>query len=158
MSIEMDEGRDERPPWRMNSQHEQEPRERKTSDERTHRAPERRPGPGHATLVLALLGFFTWRLADYLPGVGGWLALALTILGVGLSVSRTLRRSGGRLSLASPVRGVFLVWLAICVAMVVLVSLDMFSLENIVILSIVWGMLVVLWVVDRGVARLVRPH
>jgi hypothetical protein len=106
--------------------------------------------------VLALLSFLTWCLADYLPGVGGW--LALTILGVGLSVSRTLRRSGGRLSVASPLRGIFLVWLAICVAMVVLVSLDRVSLENIVLLSIVWGMLVVLWVVDRGVARLVRPH
>jgi hypothetical protein len=108
--------------------------------------------------VLALLSFLTWCLADYLPGVGGWLALALTILGVGLSVSRTLRRSGGRLSVASPLRGIFLVWLAICAAMVVLVSLDRVSLENIVLLSIVWGLLVVLWVVDRGVARLVRPH
>jgi hypothetical protein len=73
----------------------------------------------------------------------------LTVIGVGLSLWRR-----GVSGLASPVRGIFLVWLAISVASVVLVSLDSFSGENALLLAIVWGILLVLWLADRGLARL----
>jgi hypothetical protein len=123
--------------------------EPKTADERTvedeQERVDRRDG---AIAILIFLGLAASHGLGYISKYGEWAALALIVVGVGLSIVRR-----GFSGLASPVRGIFLLWLAISVAAVVLVSLDRFSGENVLLLAIVWGILLVLWLGERGLAR-----
>jgi hypothetical protein len=123
--------------------------EPKTAEERTvedeQERVERRDG---AIAILILLGLAASHGIGYISKDGEWAALALMVVGIGLSFARQ-----GFSGLASLVRGIFLLWLAISVATVVLISLDSFSGENVLLLSIVWGILLALWLGDRGLAR-----
>jgi hypothetical protein len=128
--------------------------EPKTADELTDEQRERRLGRREgAVAILFLLGLVGSHIAVHIPRIGIWIALALVMVVVGLSLSRTPdgARDGG--SFATPLRGLFLFWLAVSVASVVLVSLDSFSRENILLLAVVWGILLVLWLGDRGLGR-----
>ena len=126
--------------------------EPKTADQLTVERDQRRARRRAWTAaVLILLGLVASHGIAYVPKYGGWATLVLTVVGVGLSISRR-----GLRALASPIRGIVIVWLAISVASVVLVSLDRFSGENILLLAIVWGILLVLWLGDRGLSRFLR--
>jgi hypothetical protein len=132
-----------------------EPREApepKTADEITADADQRRVQrrDGVAALLF-LLGIVASHALAHLSPYGAWALLALIVAGLVFSVVRQ-----GVRGLASPIRGIFLLWLAISVAAVVLVSLDSFSAENLLLLAVVWGVLLVLWLGDRGLARLVK--
>ena len=132
-----------------------EPREApepKTADEITADADQRRVRRREgAVAVLFLVGLVALHAVAHLSTYGAWALVALMVAGLGFSIVRK-----GVRGLASPVRGIFLFWLAISVASVVLVSLDSFSGENVLLLAVVWGILLVLWLGDRGLARLVR--
>jgi len=136
-------------PWRAQEARvapEPQTAEQRTVEEDRRRVTQRRG-------AAALLGTLFLLAAHWLGSgtkYGGWVTLVLLVLTVGLSVSRR-----GMSALASPIRGIVLVWLAISVSSVVLVSLDSFSGENIVLLAIVWGILFVLWLGDRSLSRLV---
>ena len=101
--------------------------------------------------MLFLLGVVASHAVVHLTTYGALALLALIVACLAFSVLRQ-----GVRGLASPVRGIFLFWLAISVASVVLVSLDSFSGENVLLLAVIWGILLVLWLGDRGLARLVR--
>jgi hypothetical protein len=133
--------------------------EPQTADERMAEERERRNrrrGIGLAALLL--LGYIALHSAGHIPGLGRRGALATTIIWVGLSLWLSLRRSARREMTVSPLRGFFLVSLAIGVLLVVLVLLDSFSRENLLLLAVVWGIVLALWLADRGLVRVLRAR
>jgi hypothetical protein len=109
-----------------------------------------------AAAVVIVLGLVVSHVIVHIPNFGAWAALAVIVV-AGLCAS-LLRRSTGIPGSTSPLRGIFLLWLAISGAMVVLVSLDRFSLENMLLLAVVWGALLLLWLGDRALARLLGTN
>jgi hypothetical protein len=137
--------------------------EPKTADELTAEQRERRLGRREgAVAILFLLVVVASHIAVHIPRIGTWAALALVIALVGFSLFRTARASpddaqdGG--SFVRPLRVIFLFWLAVSVASVVLVSLDSFSRENVLLLAVVWSIALVLWLGDRGLARVMAKR
>jgi hypothetical protein len=131
--------------------------EPQTADERM--AEERERGNRRRSIGLAallLLGYIALHSAGHLPGLGRWGAIAIAIVWVGLSLWLSLRRPARKEMTVSPLRGFFLVSLAIGVLLLVLVSLDSFSGENLLLLAVVWGIVLALWLADRGLVRLLR--
>jgi hypothetical protein len=124
--------------------------EQRIGEERERRIRRRTVAAG----IIILLGLVLSHVIVHIPNFGAWAALAVII--VASLCASVLRRSTGIPSSTSPLRGIFLLWLAISVAMVVLVSLDRFSLENMLLLAVVWGGLLLLWLGDRALARLLR--
>lgn len=100
-----------------------------------------------------------------IPGVGFWVAVVVWLVYFSYGTWSFVRHGGvhaarrgyaltGGLT-GSPLRAVVLVWLAISVAMVVLVSLDnLFRWDNLLLLAVVWAILAVVWLADRGLVRL----
>jgi hypothetical protein len=78
-----------------------------------------------------------------------WLAYALAFAGVALTLSYR-----GLSALSSLLRWAFLFSLAISVVIVVLVPLDSFSRENVLLIAVIWGATLVLWAAHRAVERL----
>jgi hypothetical protein len=87
-----------------------------------------------------------------------WATLALALATLVLNrryLPRAGRGIGGRSSL---LRMLFLLWLAVAVAVTVLVAISGFyRLEELILLTVVWGILAGLWLAER-LDRFVRAH
>jgi hypothetical protein len=130
--------------------------EPKTADQRTAERHQRKLHRREGTLaILFLLVLVATHFAVHIPRIGTWAALALVVVLVGFSFFRAPDDAQDGGSFARPLRALFLIWLAVSIVSVVLVSFDSFSRENLLLLAVVWGILLVLWLGDRGLARLI---
>ena len=80
------------------------------------------------------------------PPLAPYAGILLSLVGLALGVTRLLRRTG---SLRSMLRSFLLVWLAVSVALGVLVAIGGFYREDLLLLAGVLAVLAVLWAVDR---------
>jgi hypothetical protein len=138
----------------------------KTADERVEEERQRRARRRARVLVpLLLLLAVASHTVTLIPGVGFWVAVAVWLAYFSYGTWSFVRHGGPRAArrgyaagggvTGSPLRLVVLIWLAISVAMVVLVSLDnFFRWDNLLLLAVVWAILAVLWLADRGLVRL----
>ena len=104
----------------------------------------------HRFVRLAMLQAL-WVLAVVVTNFNGWAGLALFVLVFALHVSRLnprVQRVGFKANVHSIVRGLAIVWVAVCVLTVALVSLDEFRLENIALVVVVFAILGILWTVQ----------
>jgi hypothetical protein len=91
-------------------------------------------------LVFLSLKWFVEFLPPWLQIVAGTLVVAHYL---SIFLRSTKRRSVGA---AKGLRGVFLVWLAVCVAVTVLVAIGGFQPDDRVLLGVVWPILGLIWI------------
>ena len=106
---------------------------------------QRTPRPWRSLVPLGLgvsLVLVVWLIPPLAPYAG----ILLPLLGLALGVTRLLRRTG---ALRSMLRGFLLVWLAVSVAVGVLVAIGGFYREDLLLLAVVLAVLAVLWAGDR---------
>jgi uncharacterized membrane protein len=121
--------------------------ERQILDERKGRSPSRAG-------VIAALAFITLAALHLVSFLVWWAVIPLALFGLAFSFSRFVRRPRRRRSTNSPLRVFFLLWLAVSVAVGVLVALAGFQRSDLVLLAVVWTILAALWVADRGLSRI----
>jgi hypothetical protein len=90
-----------------------------------------------------------------------WVTVAMAFVFVVVGVARVTSGSESPGRVASSLRGTFLVGLALCVAFTVLfvaggLSDGVFHDEDVVLLSVCWGVLVLAWLASRYVPAFMR--
>lgn len=108
-------------------------------------------------LIASAVVFALLAALHLVAHLSSWAALVLAL--VTLALNRRFfpplgRGRGGRSSL---LRALFLLWLAVSIALTVLVVISGFYREDLILLAIVWGILAALWLADR-LDRFVRAH
>jgi uncharacterized membrane protein len=100
--------------------------------------------------VYVLAGLVFVGLKEGVRLLPAWVGIVVGILVVAHFVSVFVRSTrGGPAERGRGLRTLFLVWLAICVVVTVLVALGGFQMEDRALLGFVWPMLGVIWVAYR---------
>lgn len=106
---------------------------------------------GLTSLLLVVL----LHVVGFIPTIGGALVLMIALALFGLSIYRFVSRVGApSRRTPSPVRGLVLAFAAITVAAFVLAWLSGFQPGDWIVVAVPAGILVCLWLLDRGLVRL----